>query len=102
LDDKATAMGSESDRISHLKWDDHEREKMRVFLRLNEIAWSRNIAVIYVWDRMKDFLVGVWDDMIIQSNGPLGKPNTCVFCGKDGLTSENAYEQGTKQFAYKR
>lgn len=88
-------MSSGSDRIFHMEWDDHEREKMRVFSRLNEIARSRNIAVLYASDRMEDFLVEVWDNVIIQSNGPPDKPNTCVFCGKDVLTSENAYELGS-------
>jgi hypothetical protein len=44
---------------------------------------------------MTDFLVGVWDDIVFQSNGPLGQPNTCVFCGRDGLHNANAYELGT-------
>ena len=73
---------------SRLKRDNHLDEKRGVFFELNELAWSRNIAVIYAWVRMKDFLVGVWDDIIFQSNGPLGQPNTCVFCGREGLNSE--------------
>jgi hypothetical protein len=50
--------------------------------------------VIYAWGRMTNFLVGVWDDMVFQCNGPLGQPNTCVFCGRDGLNRENAYGLG--------
>jgi len=77
-----------------VRWDHHELEKQKVFFELNEVAWSRNIAVIYAWVRMRDLLVGVWDDILFQSNGPSGKSNTCVFCGRDGLNNENAYELG--------
>ena len=80
---------------ARLKRDNRVDEKRSVFFELNEVAWSRNIAVIYAWVRMTDFLVGVWDDIVFQSNGPLGQPNTCVFCGREGLNSENAYELGT-------
>jgi hypothetical protein len=87
-------MSSKGNRRIKLNLDRHESEKRAVFFRLNELASTRNIAVIYAWVRMTDFLVGIWDDILFQSNGPDAKPNVCVFCGQGGLNPQNAYELG--------
>lgn len=66
---------------AQLKRDNRLDGKRSVFFELKEVARSRNIAVIYACVRMKDFLVGAGDDIIFQSNGFLGQPNTCASVG---------------------
>ena len=88
-------MLSQAGSKVELRREAYMSEKRRVFLRLNEVAWSRNIAIIYAWQRATDFLVEKWDHFSFQSNGPLGKPETCVFCGQGGLGRERAHELGS-------
>ncbi len=59
-----------------------EKDKHRIFQKLNQLARSRNIAVILHWMGMKDPAGNVRNDMRFQSNGPRGQAETCVFCGK--------------------
>jgi hypothetical protein len=87
-------MSSKGNRRIKFGLDRHEEEKRALFIRLNELAWARNVAVIHAWVRMTDYVAGVWDDILFQSNGPDAKPNVCVFCGQGGLNPENAWELG--------
>jgi hypothetical protein len=62
--------------------DSKEDDKHRIFRKLNQLARSRNIAVILHWMGRKDPAGNVWNDMRFQSNGRRGQAETCVFCGK--------------------
>ncbi|MFY9585378.1 MAG: hypothetical protein WAR21_12905 [Candidatus Acidiferrales bacterium] len=62
--------------------DSREGDKHKIFGKLNQLARSRNIAVILHWMGMKDPAGNVWNDMRFHSNGPRGQAETCVFCGK--------------------
>ncbi len=66
-----------------------ERNKHFLFEKLNQLARTRNIAVIFLWMSKSDHSGLCWDDMRFQSNGPSGLSNTCVFCGKIKLAKDD-------------
>lgn len=66
-------------RVS-LIWDKHEGRKLQIFDILCQLAKDRGISIIHVWRTREDY--GEVDDLIFQSSGPIGDPNTCVFCGE--------------------
>lgn len=71
-----------------------EHIKQLVFQSLNQLARSRNIAVILLWIGKEDHSEVCWDNMRFQSNGPSGLSNTCVFCGKTRLAKDDRVSFG--------
>jgi len=72
--------------MSTIAWDYSEDHKVQVFSRLNQLAKSRRISILYVWRTMQDYRE--YDDLYFQSSGATGQVNTCVFCGKWPLSAD--------------
>ncbi len=74
--------------------DSYERIKQILFEKLNQLAGSRGIALIFLWMSKEDHSKVWWNDMRFQSNGPSGFSNICVFCGKTRLAKDDRVSLG--------
>ncbi len=74
--------------------DSDEHMKQVLFEKLNQLAGSRGIALIFLWMSKEDHSKVWWNDMRFQSNGPSGLSNTCVFCGKTRLAKDDRVSLG--------
>jgi hypothetical protein len=69
--------------------DPNESLKRRIFQRLNELARSKDIAVIFHMMQQKDPATKSYESHY-QSTGPTGSPDVCLFCGL-GLKNPNDF-----------
>ena len=87
-------MAEKQGRSRTVQRDSDEHMKQVLFEKLNQLAGSRGIALIFVWMSKEEHSKVWWNDMRFQSNGPSGLSNTCVFCGKIKLAKEDRVSLG--------
>lgn len=75
-------------------WDDEEDQKLWVFMRLNELARKRSVAVLYIYRTMTDYAGRVWNDIQFSYGGPSPTPDTCLFCGKPTVDADDRDDLG--------
>jgi hypothetical protein len=73
--------------------DSFEWLKRKVFQKLNELARSKDIAVIFQVMKQEDPVTDPFTPYY-QSIGPTGDPDMCLFCGCCCTNSEGYFQMG--------
>ena len=87
-------MGPRKPVKKRFAWDDEEDQKLWVFMRLNELARKRNVAVLYIYRTMTDYAGRGWSDLQLHYDGPSPTPDMCLFCGKPTVEADDRDDLG--------
>jgi hypothetical protein len=75
-------------------WDAEEDEKFSVFIRLNQLARKRSVAVLYIYRSVTDYGGKGSADLQFHYDGPKPAPDICLFCGKPTVEGDHGGDLG--------